>query len=152
MRRAQQALLLGAPEREAQGAARLEAELGDLDRGLEIGGRARAVVVDPRAAGHGVQVRADDDGLRRVAAALVVGDDVLGRPGLGDRLGEEVDGDVTGARLVGELLADGVAGADDRDGHAGLAERALKRHAAVLGAGARRSLALVEDDRARRAR
>jgi hypothetical protein len=68
---AQQALLLGAPEREAQRAP-LEAELGHLDGQLEVGCRARAVVVDARAGRHGIEVRAEDDRLRRVAAALVV--------------------------------------------------------------------------------
>ena len=62
---AEQAGLLGAPEREADLLARLDAGLGHLLGDLEDRRGAGAVVVDARAAVDGVEVGADDDGALR---------------------------------------------------------------------------------------
>ena len=77
-RRADQALLLGAPEREAHrvGHRRRPAE---LHRGLQQRRRPRAVVVDPRPVRHRVQVRAGEHHLVGVAGAGL-GDHVAAAP------------------------------------------------------------------------
>ena len=69
--RADQAGLLGAPEGEAHLLGRGDPELGHLDGRLEVRRDAGAVVVDARAGLDGVEVRADDDHVVRVAARRV---------------------------------------------------------------------------------
>ena len=56
------------------------------ERHLEVGGRAGAVVVDARAGGDAVQVRADHQGVGGVAARPVRDQVVAGRAVVGERL------------------------------------------------------------------
>ena len=135
---AQQARLLGAPEREAQLLARLDAELGHLLGDLEDRRGAAAVVVDARALDDGVEVRADDQRLRRVARS---GSDaitfVVGR--VSDAVEVNTCTVTSPAGRLVELRAVGVARADDRDRDLGPAERAGEQVGAAR-------VALVEDD------
>ncbi len=127
---AQQALLLAGPEGETEGAAPLV--LAQDVRGDQGGGRAAGVVVRAggcAAAGHVVQVRADDVDVAGVCGPGALADDVavgVARHGpvvvldvqsqpchvLADELGGFFDGD----SAVGVPRGDGVRRAADRDG------------------------------------
>ena len=86
---AEQAGLLGPPEREADLLAVPDAELGHLLGDLEDGRGAAAVVVDARPGDHRVEMGADDHHPVGVAGRGV-GDDVAGGPVRVD-LGEGLD-------------------------------------------------------------
>ena len=58
--RTDEPVLFAAPEREAHPVRRLDAELGHLQRRLQDGGRAAAVVVDAGALGHRIEVGTDE--------------------------------------------------------------------------------------------
>ena len=76
--RPDEAGLLGTPPGEADGVARLDVELRDLECGLEQCRRSAAVVVDAGSGAHRVEVGArHDDAV--VATGRRLGDEVLGR-------------------------------------------------------------------------
>ena len=141
--RADEPVLLSAPEGEPHAVHGLDPELRHLQRGLEDRGRAGPVVVDPRAFAHGVEVGADDDSAVD-AAGRRVGDDV----GRCSRLDLGVHGNPHRDRLpardpVVELLSDREGRPDDREVVLRRVERPGDDAESIVG---RVVVPLVEDD------
>ena len=89
--RADEAALLGAPEREAHAAA-VWRIAGQSQRGFEHRGRAAAIVVDARPLRHAVEMRADDDQGDRSPVGSALGQHVAGRALAGDSVDREAHG------------------------------------------------------------
>src|SRR5690606_21176311 len=106
---AAQPQLLGAPPGEAQVPVRPQPLPGHLQRDLQEGGRAGAVVVDAGASGHAVEVGADHEHVAGVAAGPVGDEVVAGGAVAGERL--ECGGVPGGVQQVLDVVGGGqVAG------------------------------------------